>query len=69
VIHDISFPTAKIGYAAAELGQVWKTTNGGANEVVISGLDDSTFEGIIRWSQDGGTTWINDIVLTTTGWS
>jgi photosystem II stability/assembly factor-like uncharacterized protein len=91
VIHDISFPTAKIGYAAAELGQVWKTSNGGAswteilnlgfpyywygvatlsaNEVVISGFNDSNFEGIIRWSQDGGTTWSNDIVLTTSGWS
>ena len=91
VIHDISFPTPKIGYAAAELGQVWKTTNGGAswteilnlgfpyywygvttlsaNEVVISGFNDSNFEGIIRWSQDGGTTWTNDIVLTTSGWS
>ena len=91
VIHDISFPTAKIGYAAAELGQVWKTTDGGAswteilnlgfpyywygvttlsaNEVVISGFNDSNFEGIIRWSQDGGTTWTNDIILTTTGWS
>ena len=65
VIHDISFPTPKIGYAAAELGQVWKTTNGGshwteilnlgfpyywygvtalsANEVVISGFNDSNF--------------------------
>jgi photosystem II stability/assembly factor-like uncharacterized protein len=40
-----------------------------ANEVVISGFNDSTLEGIIRWSQDGGTTWTNDIVLTTTGWS
>jgi len=91
VIHDISFPTPKIGYAAAELGQVWKTTNGGAswteilnlgfpyyfygvatlsaNEVVISGFNDNNFEGIIRWSQDGGTTWTNDIVLTTSGWS
>ena len=40
-----------------------------ANEVVISGFNDSNFEGIIRWSQDGGTTWTNDIVLTTSGWS
>jgi len=91
VIHDISFPTAKIGYAAAEAGQVWKTTDGGAHwkevlnlsfpwywygvhafnakDVVISGFyDSSTFEGIIRWSHDGGATWTNDIVLTTTGW-
>ena len=90
VVHDISFATPKIGYAAAELGQVWKTTNGGANwtlimnlgfpyywygvqasgtnNVVISGFDDSNFEGIIRYSQDGGQTWTSDIVLTTTGW-
>jgi hypothetical protein len=27
-----------------------------------------TFEGIIRWSHDGGATWTNDIVLTPTGW-
>jgi hypothetical protein len=91
VIHDISFPTALIGYAAAELGQVWKTTNGGlkwteimnlgfpyywygvkalsAKDVVISGFNDSTEEGIIRWSHDGGKTWTSDIILTTTGWS
>jgi photosystem II stability/assembly factor-like uncharacterized protein len=91
VIHDISFPTTLIGYAAAELGQVWKTTNGGskwteivnlgfpyywfgvkalsAKDVVISGFNDSTQEGLIRWSHDGGKTWTSDIVLTTTGWS
>ncbi len=91
VVHDISFPTATVGYAAAELGQVWKTTDGGAHwseivnlgfpyywygvttlgpkDVVVSGFDDSNFEGIIRWSHDGGHTWTSDIVLTTTGWS
>ena len=91
VIHDISFASTKVGYAAAELGQVWKTTNGGsswteimnlgfpyywygvkalsAKDVVISGFNDSNFEGIIRWSHDGGTTWTSDIVLTTAGWS
>jgi hypothetical protein len=38
-------------------------------DVVISGFyDSSTFEGIIRWSHDGGATWPNDIVLTSTGW-
>jgi hypothetical protein len=91
VIHDISFPTAMIGYAAAEGGQVWKTTNGGKNwtevlnlnypyyfygvnaltskDVVVSGFYDSNqFEGLIRWSHDGGKTWGNDIVLTSTGW-
>ena len=91
VIHDISFPTALVGYAAAELGQVWKTTNGGskwteimnlgfpyywygvkalsAKDVVIAGFNDSNFEGILRWSHNGGKTWTHDIVLTTTGWS
>ena len=78
VIHDISFPTASVGYAAAELGQVWKTTNGGASwteivnvgfpyywygvhalsasDLVVSGFNDSSGEGIIRWSHDGGRT-------------
>ena len=91
VIHDISFPTTLIGYAAAELGQVWKTTNGGskwteimnlgfpyywygvkalnATDVVVAGFNDSKFEGIIRWSHDGGKTWTHDIILTTNGWS
>ena len=90
VVHDISFATPSIGYAAAELGQVWKTTNGGVNwtrimnlgfpyywygvqaagvnDVVISGFNDSNFEGMIRFSHDGGQTWTSDIVLTTNGW-
>ena len=39
VIHDMIFTTATTGYAAAELGQVWKTTNGGKNwtEVLAAG--------------------------------
>jgi photosystem II stability/assembly factor-like uncharacterized protein len=40
-----------------------------AKDVVISGFNDSSFEGILRWSHDGGKTWTPDIVLTTTGWS
>ena len=31
VIHDISFSSALVGYAVAEGGQIWKTTNGGTN--------------------------------------
>ena len=38
VIHDISFPTAKIGYAAAEAGQVWKTSDGGAHWTEVLNL-------------------------------
>jgi photosystem II stability/assembly factor-like uncharacterized protein len=29
VIHDLSFASPTVGYAAAEAGQIWKTTNGG----------------------------------------
>ena len=29
VVHDVAFQNATVGYAAAELGQVWKTTDGG----------------------------------------
>lgn len=29
VIHDLAFASPTVGYAAAELGQIWKTTNGG----------------------------------------
>ena len=38
VIHDISFPTSQVGFAAAELGQVWKTTDGGATWTEIVNL-------------------------------
>jgi hypothetical protein len=91
VVKDVSFPTPLVGYAAAELGQVWKTTDAGAhwtrivnlgfpyywygvyamdaNTVVISGFNDNNFNGMLRWSTDGGTTWTPDQVLTTHGWS
>ncbi|HKS74572.1 MAG TPA: hypothetical protein VJQ82_15315 [Terriglobales bacterium] len=39
VIHDISFATPKIGYAAAELGQVWKTTDGGKTWTEVLNLN------------------------------
>ncbi|HZC51178.1 MAG TPA: hypothetical protein VE441_01585 [Mycobacterium sp.] len=35
VVHDVVFPTAFVGYAAAELGQVWKTTDGGTTWIKI----------------------------------
>jgi photosystem II stability/assembly factor-like uncharacterized protein len=38
VVHDISFSSLKVGYAAAELGQVWKTTDGGAKWTEILNL-------------------------------
>jgi hypothetical protein len=91
VITDLAFPSATVGYAAAELGRVWKTTDGGEtwtvimdlgfpyywygvdalseNDVVVSGFDNSTFRGLLRWSHDGGQTWDPEVVLTTDGWS
>jgi len=88
IIHDMSFATPTVGFAAAELGQVWKTTDGGntwtemlnlgspyywygvhaldTNNVIISGFIDSyPSSGIARWSNDGGTTWSDDLVLGT----
>jgi photosystem II stability/assembly factor-like uncharacterized protein len=39
VIHDISFASSLIGYAAAEGGQVWKTTNGGTSWTEVLNLN------------------------------
>jgi len=48
VIHDISFPSSKVGYAAAELGQVWKTSDGGKtwSEIMNLGFPYEGFGGI-----------------------
>ncbi len=37
-VHDLVFPTAAVGFAAAELGQVWKTTDGGEHWLPIMNL-------------------------------
>lgn len=90
-VKDISFPTPLIGYAAAELGQVWKTTDGGvhwtrimnlgfpyywygvhaldANTVAITGFNNQTGEGVLRWSTDGGVVWGSDQLLNPNGWT
>ena len=90
VVHDVDFPTGRIGYAAAELGQVWKTVNGGktwtevlnrgfpyyyygvealsAQKLVVSGFNNTTSQGIITWSTDGGATWSADQVLSPDAW-
>jgi Chitobiase/beta-hexosaminidase C-terminal domain len=38
VIHDLSFPTPLVGFAAVELGQVWKTIDGGATWTEVMNL-------------------------------
>jgi photosystem II stability/assembly factor-like uncharacterized protein len=38
VIHDIAFASPQIGYAVAELGQVWKTVDGGSTWTEILNL-------------------------------
>lgn len=90
VAHDVDFPTPQIGFAAAELGQVWKTKDGGRTwakvlnrgfpyyyygvaalsrqDIVVSGFNNSTSEGIITWSHDGGKTWLPDEVLSSNAW-
>jgi len=89
IIHDLVFVSSTTGFAAAEGGQVWKTTNAGktwkmvlnlgypyyfygvaalsGKVIAVTGfIDSSTSQtGVLRWSQDGGTTWSNDITLTT----
>lgn len=34
-VHDVAFASATVGYAAAELGQVWKTADGGSTWQLI----------------------------------
>ena len=53
IIHDIAFATAKIGYAVGELGQVWKTTDGGNTWVqqVLSGGESDYFYGVDALSE------------------
>jgi photosystem II stability/assembly factor-like uncharacterized protein len=90
VVHDVVFVSPTAGYAAAELGQVWTTTNGGASwtkilnrgfpyyyygiqvtgqTIVASGFNDSTSEGILTQSNDGGATWQADTILSDNAWA
>lgn len=90
VAHDVAFVSPTTGYAAAELGQVWATTNGGVSwtkilnrgfpyyyygiqasgqTVVASGFNDSTGEGVLTQSNDGGATWQADTILSENAWA
>ena len=85
VVKALSFTSPTVGYMAAELGIIYKTTDGGFNwttvlnlgfpyywygvrafspeRVLIAGFNDTTGDGIIRWSTDSGASWTNDIVI------
>ena len=90
VVHDVTFVSPTVGYAAAELGQIWQTTDGGnhwtailnrgfpyyyygiyvSGEIVIaSGFNDQTGEGLLSQSDDGGTTWNQDTILSSNAWA
>jgi photosystem II stability/assembly factor-like uncharacterized protein len=84
---DISFADTQNGFAAAELGKVLRTQDGGATwtsvmdlgfpyywygvhaldsqRVVVSGFNNQTGDGILRWTADGGDTWSD--IFTVTG--
>jgi uncharacterized repeat protein (TIGR03803 family) len=38
LVNDLAFPTADIGFAAGQLGQVWKTTDGGSHWTPVMSL-------------------------------
>jgi uncharacterized repeat protein (TIGR03803 family) len=38
LVNDLAFPTAEIGFAAGQLGQVWKTTDGGSHWTPVMSL-------------------------------
>lgn len=84
-VKAISMASAQVGFAAAELGIVLRSTDGGdtwqtalnqgfpyyyygvhafsESTVLVSGFQNQTLEGVIRWSDDGGATWGPHIVL------
>ncbi len=85
-VKAISMASAQVGFAAAELGIVLRSTDGGntwqtilnqgfpyyyygvqafsASTVLITGFNNSTGEGILRWSDNGGVNWGPIVVLT-----
>jgi photosystem II stability/assembly factor-like uncharacterized protein len=84
-VKAISMASRRVGFAAAELGIVLRSTDGGdtwqtvlnqgfpfyyygvqafsESTVLVTGFNNQTLEGVIRWSDDGGVTWGPHIVL------
>jgi photosystem II stability/assembly factor-like uncharacterized protein len=90
VFTDLSMADESTGFACAELGVLYKTTNAGTNwtrivnlgfpyywygvaalsrqKVVVSGFNNTTGDGIYRWSFDGGANWDSIVALDTAHW-
>jgi photosystem II stability/assembly factor-like uncharacterized protein len=89
VFTDLSMSDAIHGFASAELGQVYRTTNGtswtpvlnqgfpyywygvhafDASTAVITGFNNTSGEGIARWTHDGGVTWSAVVTIDPNGW-
>jgi photosystem II stability/assembly factor-like uncharacterized protein len=89
VFTDLSMADATHGFASAELGRVFRTTDGrhwtqvlnqgfpyywygvhafDPGTVLITGFNNSSGEGIARWSHDGGDTWESIMVIDPTDW-
>ncbi len=90
VLTGVSFADPLHGFISAELGGVYKTTNGGQNwtsvlnlgfpyywygvqafssqTVIIAGFNNQTGAGILRWTDNAGATWTQDIVLDPADW-
>lgn len=89
VFTDLSMAGPTRGFASAELGRVFRTTDGvhwtqvlnqgfpfywygvhafAADTVLITGFNNSSGEGIARWSRDGGGTWGSILVIDPSDW-
>jgi photosystem II stability/assembly factor-like uncharacterized protein len=90
VLKAVSFADPLNGYAAAEMGAVYRTTNGGqswttvmnlgfpyywygvqafsAQTALIVGFQNESGAGVARWTDDGGVTWSNDLVIDLHNW-
>lgn len=84
-VKAISMASPQVGFAAAELGIVLRSTDGGStwqtilNEgfplyyygvqafsestVMLTGFNNQTGEGVVRWSDNGGDTWSPIVAL------
>lgn len=90
VLKAVSFADPLNGFAAAELGAVYRTTNGGTTwtrvmnlgfpyywygvhafspqTALVVGFQNQSGAGVARWTDNGGATWTNDVVIDPANW-